>query len=487
MLTTDYSRNFFRKTDKKDNLFDVNKCSSYEDILNQYKLNQNKKLQKDIVIHFPINLSVESQPTSKDISINEPLKANQTPSKILTIQMGLITMNSPEDTLVYSIDSMPGTKRIKSEVDFIPLQFFIEELGFNLEIMYGKNWYELKKKKYPTLNILIYCFSGKESIFKLFNRYTLNEAKSQARVGGAGLQELLKQIKNGFINESNSYLHAGNKPWLNQSIELPYLLIAPNYSTDSDYSQSRQKFKVSVEFIDICAIHGNDKDLSEVASNVDLKVDLTYRTQIRKDFEDNIQLSYDFDGEIFLNFAKSKCIYHDILVKYNEKMQKVYHDLSVPDFQPPKLTIGATVRNLLESAVINKVKQVNPEIEIVPEKIKDVVKGLMKQGSSNHLQTLFESEVAEEFKSQQNRKSQKEKQNKLNEKLLLTKIIGGRTCCGQPLYLSELKDSEVICDSDIKQAYPTVIKQRDLPLGHLKIVRDIALKEYIERQCAMPS
>lgn len=479
MLTTDYSKNFFHKKDKKDNLFDVNKGSSYEDILNQYKLKSNKKLQKDIVIHFPINLSAEFQPTSKEISINEPLQANQTPSKLLTIQMGLITINSPEETFVYSIDSMPETKQIKSELDFIPLQFFIEELGFDLEIMYGRNWYELKKKIYPMLNIIIYCFSGKESIFKLFNRYTLKEAQSQGRVGGAGLQELLKQIKSGFINESNSYLHAGNKPWLNQSIELPYLLIAPNYSTDSDYSPSRQKFKVSVEFIDICAIHGNDKDLSEVASNVDLKVDLTYRTQISKDFEDNIQLSYDFDWDNFLKFAKSKCIYYDILVKYNEKMQKVYHDLSVPDFQPPKLTIGATVRNLLESAVINKVKQVNPEI--ASEKIKDVVKGLMKHGSSNHLQTLFEREVAEDFKSKQDRKSQKEKQNKLNEKLLLTKIIGGRTCCGQPLYLSKVNDSEVICDSDIKQAYPTVIKQRDLPLGHLKIVRDITLKEYIEK------
>lgn len=381
-----------------------------------------------------------------------------------------------EETLVYSINTKPGAKLIKSELDFIPLQFFIEELGFEAKIQHGRDWYEVKTKHYPTLNIVIYCFSGKQSIFKLFRRYTLNEAKSQRRLGGAGLQELLKQVKSGFINESNSYLHAGNKTWLNQSIELPYLLIAPNLSTDSGCCSIKQKFKVSVEFIDICAIHGNDKDLSEVASNVKSK-DIPQK--ISKEDEDKIQDIYELDWERFLDFAKSKCIYHDILVKYNQKMQKVYQDLCVPDFKPPKLTIGATVRNLLESAVINKVKQVNPEI--ASEKIKDVVKGLMKQGSSNHLQTLFESEVAEGFKGKQDRNSQKEKQNKLNEKLLLTKVIGGRTCCGQPLYLSKLNEFEVICDSDIKQAYPTVIQQRDLPLGHLKVVRDITLKEYIEK------
>jgi hypothetical protein len=432
-------------------------------------------VQKKNIIHFPINLAAEFQPISKAISINKPFKGNETPSELLTVQMGLITRNLPEETLVYSITPKPGAKLIKSESDFIPLQFFIEELGFEVKILHGRDWYEVKTKHYPTLNIVIYCFSGKQSIFKLFRRYTLNEAKSQRRLGGAGLQELLKQVKSGFINESNSYLHASKKAWLNQSIELPYLLIAPNLSTDSGCSSIRQKFKVSVEFIDICAIHGNDKDLSEIASNVKL----TYIPKISKEDEDKIQDIYELEWERFLEFAKSKCIYHDILVKYNQKMQEVYHDLSVPDFKPPKLTIGATVRNLLESAVIHKVKQANPEI--APEIIKDLVKGLMKSGSSNYLQTLFESEVAEEFKGKQDSKAQKERQIKLNEKLLLTKVIGGRTCCGQPLYLSKLNELEVICDSDIKQAYPTVIKQRDLPLGYLEVVRDITLKEYIEK------
>jgi hypothetical protein len=477
MSVTDYSRNFFCREDKKDNFFAVNKGRSYEEILNQYRLNSNKNLQKDIVIHFPINLAAEFQPISKAISINTPLKENETPSKLLTIQMGLLTMDFPEETLVYSITPKPGAKLIKSESDFIPLQFFIEELGFEVKILHGRDWYEVKTKHYPTLNIVIYCFSGKQSIFKLFRRYTLDEAKSQRQVGRPGLQELLKQVKSGFINESNSYLHAGNKPWLNQSIELPYLLIAPNLSTDSGCSLTRQKFKVSVEFIDICAIHGNDKDLSEVASNVGL----TYIPKISKEDEDKIQDIYEHDWDRFLEFAKSKCIYHDILVKYKEKMRDIYAKLSVQTyFQSPKLTIGATVRNLLEATVVNKVKQVNPEIK--PDKIKSLVKGLMKYGSSNYLQTLFESEVTEEFKGKQDRKAQKERQIKLNEKLLLTKVIGGRTCCGQPLYLSKLNESEVICDSDIKQAYPTVIKQRDLPLGHLEVVRDIKLKEYIEKR-----
>ncbi len=464
--------NFFLKQDKQDNIFDISRGMTYEEIAKRDDFTP----KKETIIHFPVNIAAEFEPISKLVSKERPLYEAEAPSKLLTVQMRLLSMASIDDTLVYSINPKPGAKSINQKFDFIPLQFLCEELKLDVEVFHGRDWYNIKKYNYQKINIVIYCFSGKRSIFKLFHRYTLDEAKSQRRVGGAGLQELLKQVKSGFLNESSSYLHAGNKTWLNQSIELPYLLIAPNSSTDSGCSSNRQKFKVSVEFIDICAIHGNDKDLSEVASNVELP----YIPKISKEDEDNIQVIYEFDWERFLEFAKSKCIYHDILVKYHEKMRKVYEKLSVPDsyFKPPKLTIGATVRNLLESAVINQVQQVNPEFE--PEKTKDLVKGLMKPGSSNHLQTLFESEVAEEFKGKQDRKAQKERQIKLNEKLLLTKVIGGRTCCGQPLYIPKPDDSEVICDSDIKQAYPTVIKQRDLPLGHLKIVRDITVKEYIE-------
>lgn len=464
--------NFFLKQDKQDNIFDTSRGMTYDEIAKRDDFTP----KKETIIHFPVNISAEFEPISKLVSKERPLYNAEAPSRLLTVQIRLLSMASIDDTLVYSINSKPGAKSINQNFDFIPLQFLCEELKFDVEVFHGRDWYNIKKDNYPKINIVIYCFSGKRSIFKLFHRYTLDKAKSKHQVGGAGLQELLKQVKSGFLNESNSYLHAGNKTWLNQSIELPYLLIAPNSSTDSGCSSNRQKFKVSVEFIDICAIHGNDKDLSEVASNVELP----YMPKISKEDEEKIQDIYEFDWERFLEFAKSKCIYHDILVEYHEKMRKVYEKLSVPDsyFKPPKLTIGATVRNLLESAVINQVQQVNPEVE--PEKTKTLVKELMEPGSSNQLQILFESEVAEEFKGKSDRKPQKEKQNKLNEKLLLTKVIGGRTCCGQPLYIPKPDDSEVICDSDIKQAYPTVIKQRDLPLGHLKIVRDITLKEYIE-------
>jgi hypothetical protein len=48
MPATDYSRNFFRKQDKEDNLFDANKGRSYEEILNQYSLIPKTKCKKKI-------------------------------------------------------------------------------------------------------------------------------------------------------------------------------------------------------------------------------------------------------------------------------------------------------------------------------------------------------------------------------------------------------------------------------------------------------
>lgn len=466
-LTND-DKNFFKKQDREDYIFNIDQGIAYKEIFSQYDFKGTKKN----IIHFPVNIAAEFHAISKEVSKSKPLNDSECPSKLLTVQMRLLSMQDPQQSLVYSNDEKPGATIFDFKLDFVPLQFFVEKLNFGLEILHGRNWYDVKKANYPTINIVIYCFEGKKTIFKLFNRHNLKQAKSTKKLGSAGLNEILEQVKKGFINESNSYLHAGRNPWINQAIELPYLLIAPNPLTNQE-----QKFKVSVEFIDICAIQGNDKDLSEIASNVNLN----YKSEINQEEIHSLQEIYEGNWQRFLTYAKSQCIYHDILIRYKRTMQKIYKELSIPDsyFKNPKLTIGSTVKNLLEAAILNKVKQVNAILEY--EKIQKIVRELLQYNSPTYFQKLFEKEIVLKLEiDDKNYQSLKAKE--LNEKLLLTKVIGGRTQCGKSIYLCERNsnNSDVICDSDIKRAYPTVLKDLELPLGNLEIVENMTLKTYLE-------
>ncbi|BDA73986.1 hypothetical protein CAL7716_081520 [Calothrix sp. PCC 7716] len=461
-------KNFFKKQDREDYIFNINQGMTYKEIFSQYDLKSTKKT----IIHFPVNIAAEFHAISKEVSKSRPLNDSECPSKLLTVQMRLLSMQDPQQSFVYSNDKKPGATIFDFKLDFIPLQFFVEKLNFGLKILHGRNWYDVKKANYPTINIVIYCFEGKKTIFKLFNRHNLKQAKSTKKLGSAGLNEMLEQVKKGFINESNSYLHAGRNPWINQAIELPYLLIASNPLTNQE-----QKFKVSVEIIDICAIQGNDKDLSEIASNVNFN----YKSKINQDEMHNLQEFYEGNWQRFLTYAKSQCIYYDILIKYKETMQKMYQELSIQDsfFKNPRLTIGSTVKNLLEAAILNKVKQVDAISE--GEKIQKIVKELLQYNSPKYLQKLFEKEIISKLEIN-DKNYQKLKAHELNEKLLLTKVIGGRTQCGRTIYLCERNsnNSDVICYSDIKQAYPTVLKDLELPLGHLEIVNNITLKQYLK-------
>lgn len=495
-LESRYKRNFFRKQEKPDNayVFTISNGLTYEEIVTQElpktktnkkgcrKLTKEQELELEInedkvdvddfsetIIHFPLNADVELQPISKDILKNRLLEAHEKPSKLLTAQIRLLSMPTPSDTWVYSLEEKTDTRQINPRLDFIPLQVLVEEFNFKVQTFFGRKWFEIKQKKYPKINIVIYCFSGKETIFHLFNRYTLFEAQKKCRPGGPGLQELLKKVKNGFLNESKSYLHAGNKPWINQSIELPYLLTGS--TINSDNQNIRHKFKVSLQIIDIYAIHSGKKELSEIASTVNVP----YKPKIKDEEKDNLQVIYEKDFQKFLEDTKAKCIFHDILMNYHEKMQEIYQELHIPNhrFSPPRLSIGATVKNLLEAAVINYVQEANPEIK------DKTIKSLLKLSSIKSFQEKLNNQLANDFKEPDKNISEK-KSNSPKDIFLLTKVIGARSHCGKPLHLAKKNEIEVICDSDIEQAYPSVLKYSVLPLGHFQIVKDITLKEYIK-------
>ena len=216
-LPPEYTKNFFLKHEK--HLFDLSKALTYENVVKDNiipELEKSVETQKEhdeekissifeeknldkLIIHFPLNISTEYTAVSK---LSQPLKDEECPSKLLSAQMRLVSTESINDTLVYSSVSKDGSNLINYDVDFIPLQVLVDYFGFNIQVLQGRSWYDVKEKKYPTINLVLYCFSGREHIFKLFRRHTLEEVKLKRKQGGVGLEHILKKVKDGLIDDS---------------------------------------------------------------------------------------------------------------------------------------------------------------------------------------------------------------------------------------------------------------------------------------------
>lgn len=505
-LKSNHTKNFFLKHEK--NLFDLTKGLTYEDVMSEQisskistkilkileknkrksKLNQEEVILPDqlfetenfdkLIINFPINISTECTSVSK---LGRPLSDEEYPSKLLSAQMRLVSTESTNDTLIYSPISKPHANLINYDVDFIPLQLLVDNFGFNVEVLQGRRWYDVKEKKYPTINLVLYCFSGREHIFKLFHRYNLREVKLQRKLGGSGLEHILKKVKDGLIDD-NKFLSFGKYKMTPNRFELPYLLIGSPFllELNGETYKLRPKFKVSIKVIDICAIHG-DASLSEIASNVGVH----YDEPINNEEKHNIESIYENDWERFIKYAKAKCISYDILKNYYQLSKKIYGELGLDSFlKEPTLTIGATVKNLLETAVIAKVK------EKLPNTDEKTIKDYLKLGSAKNIFTSAiiknlqkelpdtKKENIEKFLESQTGKNAHDKLLADHDMRLLSKVIGGRTYCAQPKHICTPND--VICDSDISGAYATALAYSKIPLGTCTIVSNMRLKEYLE-------
>lgn len=506
-LKSNHAKNFFLKHEK--NLVDLTKGLTYEDVVNDQisgkvltkllkfvekqkktksKQNNEKNLGiekffehenlEKIIIHFPMNISTEYTSISK---LGRPLNNEEYPSKLLSAQIRLASTDSTNDTLLYSPISKPHANLINYDVDFIPLQLLVDNFGFNVEVLQGRRWYDVKEKKYPTINLILYCFSGREHIFKLFTRYNIREVKLKRKLGGSGLEHILKQVKNGLIDD-NKFFSFGRYKMTPQRFELPYLLIGSPLllELDGETYKFRPKFKVSIKVIDICAIHG-DASLSEIASNVDVH----YDELINNEEKHNLESIYENDWERFIKYAQAKCISYDIIQKYYKLNEKIYGDLGLHSFlKQPTLTIGATVKNLLEAAVIAKVK------EILPDTDEKIIKNYLKLGSAKNIFTSAiiknlqkelpdtKKENIENFLESPTGQNAHDKLLADHDMRLLSKVIGGRTYCAQPKHICTSND--VICDSDISGAYATALAYSRMPLGTCTIVSKMRLKEYLE-------
>ena len=216
----------------------------------------------------------------------------------------------------------------------------------------------------------------------------------------------------------------------NKPISLPFII------TLADIDGNFHPYKLRLKFIDIGAIHGN-ATYKKVCDNVGID---TNAKSLMDDYKSDMLTGLKLYPQKYIAYANGDLYVYDILSSYENLMRDVYKDLDLSDyFQSPKLTIGATVVDII-SAAIFKWQGLEPNVYHNGKHKKSILKESMEMASADYLKgCLIQS-----------------------NKYLLGKVQGGRCHNNNPL----MRYVEcVIADFDFASAYASIMQQLPLFIG----------------------
>ena len=307
----------------------------------------------------------------------------------------------------YAISESGNGSLLPMDYDFI-VQDYLKQFGIDSTIDIDDS-----DIKYPFLDIWLYSFFGIVDITLL--------AKSDTNIA-----DLIKQGLNGSqINHDKRLSTEYNKP-----VTFPILINL------ADIDGNFHPYKLRLRFIDIGALHGN-ATYKKVCDNVG--IDTSAKSLMDK-YKSDMLTGLILYPQEYITYANGDLNVYDVLVAYESLMQDVYNDLDLSDyFQLPKLTIGATVVDII-SAAIFKWQGLEPTVYHNGKHKKSVLKEAMELASADYLKTRLVS----------------------SHKYLLGKIHGGRCHNNNPL----MRYSEnAIADYDIAGAYSSIMQQLPLFIG----------------------
>ena len=267
--------------------------------------------------------------------------------------------------------------------------------------------------KHPFLDIYLYSFFSIVDITLL--------AKTDTIVAS----EIKHKLHNGNITHDKRISTKWNKP-----ISLPFII------TLADIDGNFHPYKLRLKFIDIGAIHGN-ATYKKVCDNVGID---TNAKSLMDDYKSDMLTGLKLYPQKYIAYANGDLYVYDILSSYENLMRDVYKDLDLSDyFQSPKLTIGATVVDII-SAAIFKWQGLEPNVYHNGKHKKSILKESMEMASADYLKgCLIQS-----------------------NKYLLGKVQGGRCHNNNPL----MRYVEcVIADFDFASAYASIMQQLPLFIG----------------------
>ena len=318
--------------------------------------------------------------------------------------------------------------------DLLPMQYdfivqdYLKQFGIDSRIMIDES-----DTKLSNLDIWLYSFFGIVDITLLAKPNTI----------------IADCINQGLANNHISHEKRITTRW-NKPISFPIVIEL------ADINGEYHSYRLRMSFIDIGALHGN-KGYKEVCNNVG--IDTSAKSLMDK-YKADMLTGLKLHPNEYIAYANGDLNVYDVLVAYNDLMKNVYDDLGLtPYFQPPKLTIGSTVADIVSAAIFNW-QGLEPAIYQEPKAKKKVLIDAMGLASADYLRTqLVKSHV-----------------------YLVGKIHGGRCHNNAPL-TRVLEDA--IADYDLAGAYSSIMQQLPFFIGKpwfydsAKESNPVTLKEFL--------
>ncbi|NEP35392.1 hypothetical protein [Moorena sp. SIO3B2] len=194
------------------------------------------------------------------------------------------------------------------------------------------------------------------------------------------------------------------------------------------------KRQVAIKLFDTCAVHGksNYKTFCETSG-----VELPYKDIITAKDKAHMDIIYSERPEDFDNYALGDLYNYDALIGNGQRFFEIYKALGIEEyFENPRLTIGATVNNILTSKLLER-------YGLDPKQKKTLLE-LCEYGTAAHF-----------------------KQFRQLTSVYNAKVDGGRCRNNRP---TTVTSNKLIADADISGCYGNGLRHQEFPLGRPMVI-----------------
>ena len=340
------------------------------------------------------------------------------------------------------IDEYVGKNELFYKENFHVLDY-LKEKGFDVEILrinpdlpkedFRKNFcVNEDNTKIPTCTITIFAFFLLAELNRIFE--------------GVLLDDVLKDIRRNKI-QMNKRVSTGML-----SKYYPNWLIIINGI----------KYKLAINFADTGALQGNIS-FGDNLKNLEMGTDVK---NLMDDYKTNMLYGLLKHPDKWKKYALGDLSVYDVYKKFSDLIKKVYEELKISEmYIPPKLTIGSTVNDINEAALLDYLGYKEREKENL-----DDLHALTINGSQKKIGNYTNVVGADKDK------------NRIREKHTGAKVAGGRCLLNRQIL--KATTSYALCDIDISSAYTSLASVLSYFLGNPVVQsfkrHKITLREFLK-------
>jgi len=355
---------------------------------------------------LPVEIDTEYYHLDYDINHVGQFKRVQ---KTLTNQLRAI---ASDDALIFAHPDISDIARHPLFSSGFSVVDYLQALGHNASLRRVNT--PIGRFEYPVLMIDLYGFFLVAELFRIFTGVFLEDIRDITLHPGK------QSIDQGRRTIASNTLHKGYSPW----IELPWILTLNNY-----------EYRVCISLFDTCAVHGNSS-YKNFCTNSGLKLD--YKdlfTEAEKADMCRMYIERPIDFDLY---SIGDLWNYKALLMNAENFKLIYKSLGLEDyFTLPRLTIGATVANMIEASVLKMFAH------------------------HSYIETGYtKSAIIKEFCSYSTASWLKKKTT--TTACYNSKVDGGRCRNNRP---TDIRINGVICDTDISGCYGEGLRAQLYPLG----------------------